>query len=51
VVVPAFNPLLTGTPVNGKRGTYLGPLFRNKLVDQSSLSVYLLDGSNLGHMP
>lgn len=50
VVVPAFNPLLTGTPVNSRRGTYLGPIFRNKLVDQSSLEVYLLDGSNLGHM-
>jgi len=51
VVVPAFNPLLTGTPVNGRRGAYLGPIFRNRLVDQKSMEVYLLDGSNLGHMP
>ena len=50
VVVPAFNPLLTGTPVNGRRGTYLGPIFRNKLVDEKSLEVYLLDGTDLGHI-
>lgn len=51
VVVPAFNPLLTGTPINGRRGAYLGPLFRNKLVDEKRLSAYLLDGTNLGTPP
>ena len=50
-VVPAFNPLLTGTPINGRRGAYLGPLFRNKLVDEGSLRAYLLDGTNLGNPP
>ncbi|MBN1677501.1 MAG: metallophosphoesterase [Candidatus Thermoplasmatota archaeon] len=48
VVVPAFNPLLVGTPINGGRGGPLGPIFRNGLVDQSSMSAYLLDGTNLG---
>jgi metallophosphoesterase superfamily enzyme len=51
VVVPAFNPLLTGTPVNGRKGAYLGPVFRNRLVDESSMSAYLLDGTNLGTPP
>ena len=50
VIVPAFNPLLTGTPVNSSRGTMIGPLFRNDLVDRKSMKVYLLDGTNLGHM-
>jgi len=48
VVVPAFNPLLVGTPVNGGRGGPLGPVFRNGLVNEESMSVYLLDGTNLG---
>ena len=48
VIVPAFNPLLTGTPVNVEGGTRLGPLLRNEMVDISSYRVYLLDGSNLG---
>lgn len=51
VVVPAFNPLLTGTPINGKKGACLGPLFRNRLVDESSMFAYLLDGTNLGTPP
>lgn len=48
VVVPAFNPLLTGTPVNGDRGSVLGPFFRNGLVDRGSMKVHLLDGTYLG---
>ncbi len=51
VVVPAFNPLLTGTPVNGEGGISLGPLFRKGMVRQDSVEVYLLDGSNLGRPP
>lgn len=48
VIVPAFNPLLTGTPVNGERGSMLGPLFRNGLIDKRSMKVHLLDGTYLG---
>ncbi len=48
VIVPAFNPLLTGTPINAGKGTRLGPIFRNQLVDERKLNIYLLDGSNLG---
>lgn len=50
VIVPAFNPLLTGTPVNTNRGSMIGPLFRNGLIDGDSLKIYLLDGTNLGHL-
>lgn len=45
VIVPAFNPLLTGTPVNSDRGTMMGPFFRNGLVDTESMRVHLLDGT------
>ncbi len=48
VIVPAFNPLLTGTPVNSTTGSKFGPLFRNDLVDAGHLQAYLLDGTNLG---
>ena len=48
VVVPALNPIITGSPVNIERGAMLGPLLKNDLVDRSSISVYLLDGTNLG---
>ena len=48
VVVPAFNPLLTGTPVNYGEKAMLGPLFRNDLVDTRTINSYLLDGTNVG---
>jgi len=48
VVVPAFNPLLTGTPVNSKNCAMIGPVFRNRLVNEKSMNAYLLDGTNLG---
>lgn len=50
VIVPAFNPLLTGTPVNSPGRTMIGPIFRNRLVDQKSMGAYLLDGTNLGRL-
>jgi hypothetical protein len=51
VMVPAFNPLLTGTPVNSGAGAMLGPFFRNGLVRASSMRVHLLDGAYLGRPP
>ncbi len=48
VVVPAFNPLLTGTPINYGERAMLGPLFRNDLVDRRTMDAYLLDGTNVG---
>lgn len=49
IIVPAFNPLLTGTPVNAGAGSRIGPFFRNGLVDEERIQVFLLDGANLGH--
>jgi putative SbcD/Mre11-related phosphoesterase len=51
VIVPAFNPLITGTPVNRQQGTMLGPVFRNNLVERAAMRVYLLDGTDLGQPP
>lgn len=51
IIVPAFNPLLTGTPVNSTTGSKFGPLFRNHFVDSRGLEAYLLDGTNLGVPP
>jgi putative SbcD/Mre11-related phosphoesterase len=48
VVVPALNPIITGSPVNTEGGAMLGPLMKNGMVDTGSMSVYLLDGTNLG---
>ncbi len=48
IVLPAFNPLLTGTPVNRATGMMLGPVFRNQLVDPGSVRAYLLNGTDLG---
>lgn len=47
VIVPAFNPLLTGTPVNSDKSTMLGPFFRNDVIDADSLKVHLLNGTYL----
>jgi putative SbcD/Mre11-related phosphoesterase len=48
VIVPAFNPLLTGTPVNSDRGGMIGPFFRNGVVDSATMRVHLLDGTYVG---
>jgi putative SbcD/Mre11-related phosphoesterase len=49
VVVPAFNPFLTGSPVNRDPGG-LGPLFRNRLIEVRKSRLYLLDGTFLGRL-
>lgn len=49
VLVPAFNPLLGGTPLNDRGGEpLLGPLFENGLVDVDAARVWTLDGVELG---
>jgi putative SbcD/Mre11-related phosphoesterase len=47
VIVPAFNPLITGSPLNADGGL-LGPILRNGLIDTGKARAYLLDGTNLG---
>ncbi len=48
IVVPAFNPLLGGSPVNSAKDDLLGPVLNSDLVDLDSAEVYLLDGLCLG---
>jgi len=50
IVVPAFNELCGGTPVNDARARFLGPLFREGLLGVDRASLHLLDGTNLGRL-
>ena len=47
VIIPAFNPLVGGLPVN-KGEAMLGPLLTNKIIDIEECEAYLLDGTHLG---
>ncbi len=48
VVLPAFNDLIVGMPVNDLKGDNLSPLFRNKIFDYRSAKVYSLHGEMIG---
>jgi len=49
VIMPTFNDLLGGLPVNAETPkSLLGPLFRSGAVDVEDFDVYLLDGAFLG---
>lgn len=48
VLVPAFNPILGGSPVNEIGTPMLGPIMNSDLVDLDSSKIYLLDGICLG---
>lgn len=50
IVVPAFNELCGGMPVNDVRARFLGPLFREGLLLVDQASLHLLDGTNLGRL-
>ena len=52
IIMPAFNRLLGGTPVNVKRKSdeYLGPLLKNDFIDMDSAEIYLLNGTFLGNL-
>jgi hypothetical protein len=52
IIMPAFNRLLGGTPVNVKRNNneLLGPLLKNDFVDMNESEIYLLDGTYLGKL-
>ncbi len=49
IVMPAFNELISGTPLNSSE-ELLGPLFRRKFIDVENARVYLLDGTLLGRV-
>jgi metallophosphoesterase superfamily enzyme len=48
IILPAFNDILGGTPLNEKDAKFLSPVLTNKLVDMNEASIYLLDGTFLG---
>ncbi|MDY6931379.1 MAG: metallophosphoesterase [Halobacteriota archaeon] len=49
IVMPAFNELCGGIPVNSTEGRrLLGPLFKSEAVDIDSADIYLIDGINIG---
>lgn len=48
IVIPSFNPLLVGTPVNSKGGKGLGPMFRERLIMLPRGRIYLIDGTYIG---
>ena len=48
VVMPAFNNLITGIPVNHERDRLPGPILSQQGVDIASFEAYLLDGTHLG---
>jgi putative SbcD/Mre11-related phosphoesterase len=48
IVMPAFNPLLTGVPFNSASKKVLGPYFKSGIIDVEDSRVFLLDGTSLG---
>lgn len=49
IVMPAFNDILGGLPINlEKPGELLGPILRSKTVNIDSAEAYLIDGTFLG---
>jgi hypothetical protein len=48
IVMPAFGDIRSGYPVNEGRGSLLGPIFRNGLVNVPGARVWLPDGTFLG---
>jgi putative SbcD/Mre11-related phosphoesterase len=51
IVMPAFNPLITGMPFNrNSKKELLGPYFRSGVIDLESAHAYLLDGTDLGEI-
>jgi len=52
IIMPAFNRLLGGTPVNVKKNNdeLLGPLLKNDFVSMDESEIYLLDGTYLGKL-
>jgi len=52
IIMPAFNNLLGGTPINIKTTSdeLLGPLLKNNFVNMNESEIYLLDGTYLGKL-
>jgi putative SbcD/Mre11-related phosphoesterase len=50
ILIPPFNELLTGTPLNRPGFEGLGPLLARGVVDLENAEVYLVDGIHLGRL-
>jgi len=50
ILMPPFNELLTGTPLNRPGFQGLGPLLARGLVDMENAEVFLVDGIHLGRL-
>jgi len=50
IIVPAFNRMLGGSPVNVIGEPLLGPIMGGDLLDLENAAVHLLDGVNLGKL-
>lgn len=48
IIVPAFNRMLGGSPVNTEKDELLGPVLNSDLLDLDGAHLYLLDGIDLG---
>jgi metallophosphoesterase superfamily enzyme len=53
IIIPSFNGLLGGQPVNinkkpDKENVYFGPILRSRSIDIDKADVYMLDGTFLG---
>ncbi len=51
IIIPAFNPLITGSPVNvNKVNPFLGPVLKPQFIDVENAEIHLLDGMYLGKL-
>jgi metallophosphoesterase superfamily enzyme len=50
IIVPAFNRMLGGSPVNIIGEPLLGPIMGGDLLDLGNATVHLLDGLDLGKL-
>jgi len=50
ILMPPFNELLSGTPLNAANFSGLGPMLARGLVDLEGAQVYLVDGIHLGRL-
>ena len=48
IIMPAFNDIGSGTPVNIEKPEFLGPMLKNRYIDINNAKIYLLDGTDLG---
>ncbi|MEM3369567.1 MAG: metallophosphoesterase [Candidatus Micrarchaeia archaeon] len=46
IVLPVFNPLIIGSPINEKN-KFLGPLLKDKILKMKEIEVFLLDGTQI----